>query len=75
MLPECIQRLSRKNYLLWKQNPYHPSLQFKCVSNRKPVYSVRIGIGWRALGVKSDDVMVWFLIGPHSEYNELISKI
>jgi hypothetical protein len=31
--------------------PSHPSLEFKCVGKRASVYSVRVGIGWRALGV------------------------
>jgi hypothetical protein len=30
-LPARIQRLARKNYLLWKENPNHPGVQFKLV--------------------------------------------
>jgi hypothetical protein len=60
---------------MWKQNPYHPSLQFKPIHPSKPIYSVRIGIGWRAVGVKDNDTMVWFWIGSHEEYNNLISRL
>jgi hypothetical protein len=60
---------------MWKQNPYHPSLQFKPIHPSKPIYSVRIGIGWRAVGVKDNDTMVWFWIGSHEEYNKLISQL
>ena len=74
-LPPRIQRLARKNYKLWKKNPSHAGLQFKRVGKRKPVYSVRVGIGWRALGLKMDDVIVWFWIGSHAEYNELIVRL
>jgi len=28
-LPEHIQRLAAKNYRLWRENPRHPSLDFK----------------------------------------------
>ncbi|MEW6351440.1 MAG: hypothetical protein AB1646_20495 [Thermodesulfobacteriota bacterium] len=59
-LPDRIQQLARKNYKLWKRNPDHPGLHFKLVGKRMPVYSIRVGIGWRALGLKVDDSIVWF---------------
>lgn len=73
-LPQNIQRRAREAYQLWKQNPYHPSLQFKIIHQTKQIYSVRIGIGWRAVGVKSNADIVWFWIGSHEEYNNLISQ-
>jgi hypothetical protein len=27
-LPEKVKQTARKNYQLWKENPYHPSLEF-----------------------------------------------
>jgi len=39
-LPNRIKRKARKNYKLWKQNPYHPSSEFKEVHPSKPIYSV-----------------------------------
>jgi hypothetical protein len=71
-LPPRIQRLARRNYKLWEENPSHPGLQFKLVGKRKPVYSIRVGIGWRALGLMTDDVIVWFWIGSHAEYERLV---
>lgn len=70
-LPPRIQRLARKNYKIWKTNPSHPGLQFKLVGKRAPVYAVRVGIGWRALGLKVDDTIVWFWIGSHADYDRL----
>lgn len=49
-LPEHIQELARRNYRLWRENPLHRSLQFKQVHVRGEIYSIRVGIGWRALG-------------------------
>lgn len=49
-LPEDAKEKARKNYRLWRQNANHPSLQFKRVHTREPIYSVRIGIDWRVLG-------------------------
>jgi len=74
-LPARIQRLARKSYKQWKRDPSHPGLQFKRVGRRKPVYSVRVGIGWRAMGLKTDDVMLWFWIGSHAEYDALAPRL
>jgi hypothetical protein len=73
--PRRIQRLAKKNYRLWKKAPFHPSLQFKYVGKRLPVYAVRVGIGWRALGLMEGDTVVWFWIGPHAEYDSLIRRM
>jgi len=37
---------------------------------------VRISLGYRAVGVKSDgDEIIWFWIGPHAEYDKLIKGL
>lgn len=74
-LPHRVQRTARKNYKLWKQNPSHPSIEFKRVGRRKSTYSVRVGIGWRALGVTMDNVIVWFWIGSHAEYDSILAGL
>ncbi|NLG85476.1 MAG: hypothetical protein GX493_12920 [Firmicutes bacterium] len=74
-LPSRIQRLARKSYRLWREDPTHPGLQFKLIGKRKPVYAIRVGIGWRALGIKIDDGIVWFWIGSHADYEKLISSM
>jgi hypothetical protein len=66
---------ARKNYELWKVNPHHPSLQFKCVQPAEAVYSVRVGIGWRAVGVVNDDGILWFWIGSHAAYDKLLARL
>jgi len=73
-LPKRIKRQARKNYRLWKRNPAHPSVDFKRVGKKSPIYSVRVGIGWRALGLRQRDKMLWFWIGPHSEYDRLLKE-
>ena len=74
-LPDRIKRVARKNYRIWKENPNHPSLNFKEIKLGTNIFSVRIGIGWRALGVVTDDTIVWFWIGSHSDYNKLIDGL
>ena len=44
-LPERVKKTTRKNYKLWKQNPWHPSLEFKKLKTNQPIYSVGAGIG------------------------------
>ena len=72
-LPESLQRQAREAYRLFQGNPQHPSLWFKQVHASRPIYSVRIGLRCRALGVRDGDVMVWFWIGSHDEYERLIA--
>ena len=74
-LPLQVQRRAREAYLLWQKNPQHPSLQFKQIHTSRPIFSVRVGIGWRAVGIKEDDTMIWFWIGSHAEYDNLISRL
>ena len=75
-LPERVKQTARKNYQLWKENPTHPSLEFKKLNTQQPLYSIRVGIGWRAIGVlKASDTIVWFWIGSHSEYDKLLKNL
>ena len=53
-------------------NPHHPSLRFEQVHSEKPIYSVRVGLGCRALDARDGDQMIWFWIGSHAEYDRLI---
>ena len=73
-LPVEIQRQAERNYALWRINPHHNSLQFKRVSQRQPIYSVRVGMGYRALGLREDNQIYWFWIGTHAVYDELLKR-
>jgi hypothetical protein len=70
-LPEDIKKLARKSYSIWKIEPYHPSLQFKRIHSKEEIYSVRIGLSYRALAVKEEGIVIWFWIGSHEDYNKL----
>lgn len=74
-LPTAIQEQAERAYALWRSDPYHPSLQFKRVSSGQPIYSVRVGIGYRALGLRSGDQIDWFWIGSHAEYDGLLRRL
>ena len=74
-LPEQVRRQARESYGMFSEDPRHPSLQFKRVSQRRPVYSVRINIDYRALGVVDEGDIVWFWIGPHHEYDRRLKGV
>lgn len=69
-LPEEIQRQARKQYHLLRENPQQPSLRFKPVSK---LWSARVNDDYRVLAVKREDVYIWFWIGPHDEYDKILS--
>jgi hypothetical protein len=74
-LPVTVQAQAARAYALWRSDPYHTSLQFKRVSQRQPIYSVRVGLGYRALGLREGDHIYWFWIGPHAGYDELLRRL
>ena len=73
-LPLDIQKLAKEAYTHFKSNPYHPGLHFKRVHSTKPIFSVRISLNTRALGLQNDNEIIWFWIGSHSEYDKLLNK-
>lgn len=73
--PAEIRAKARSAYQVWAENPTHPSLRFKRVHSSQAIYSVRITLDWRALCVVNGDVAIWFWIGPHGEYERLLSKM
>jgi hypothetical protein len=39
-----------------------------------PIYSVRIDLDWRAVGVLKGDTMIWSWIGSHDDYEQLLAR-
>jgi hypothetical protein len=59
----------------FRENPQHPSLQFKKVYEGEPVYSVRVPIVYRAVGLLENDKITWFWIGSHADYDRLLRSL
>jgi hypothetical protein len=51
-------------------SPQHPSLHFKKLDG---IWSARVGLRHRALAVKVPDGFLWFWIGTHSEYDDIVA--
>ncbi len=74
-LPEDVQRRADTAYDLWRINPRTHGLYFKRVGKEQPIYSVRIGRSYRALGILEGDSILWFWIGSHDEYVRLLRHL
>ena len=75
-LPFYVQVKAYKAYRLWRQNPQHPSLEYKPLTGAKSIlFSARVNLNYRVLGYKKDNVIYWFWIGPHHEYDRLLKTL
>jgi hypothetical protein len=70
-LPIEVRELADKNYALLRTDPHHPSLHFRKIGD---LWSVRVGLHYRALAVERAEGLVWFWIGTHAEYDRLIAS-
>lgn len=68
-----IRKQARKAYYLWRENPFHPSLHFKCIDREERIWSVRITRNYRAIGILEKDTITWFWIGSHDDYEQFYS--
>lgn len=73
LLPQNVQKDARNSYKLWKRDSTHPSLHFKPLAGKagkEGFWSIRIGQGYRALGLKEGDEISWVWIGSHASYDK-----
>lgn len=75
LLPQTAKKHARTAYRMFEQNPFHPGLQFKRVHLTKPIYAVRITLHYRALGLRDGESIVWFWIGSHADYDNLLRQL
>jgi len=51
-----------------RENPNHPSLQFKKIGE---LWSARVGQAHRALAVEDGEDFIWVWVGTHDEYDRI----
>ncbi|HLT48673.1 MAG TPA: hypothetical protein VK002_15670 [Rubricoccaceae bacterium] len=73
-LPEDVRRQVRAAYRQFQRDPHHKSLRFKRVHPTLPLYSARISKGYRAVGQRDGDLVVWFWVGSHADYDALLRR-
>ena len=74
-LPTRVRLQARDAYVLLQRNPNHPGLRFKRLQGEEALYSVRIGLRYRALGRLEGETVVWFWIGSHAEYDSDLKRL
>lgn len=82
-LPKPVQEIARTAYGQFEKDPFSPKLDFHEIKGTKTsnVYAVNAGqyhrTSYRALGVwdKQTDTIVWFWIGSHEAYNNIIRRL
>jgi len=70
-----VQAQARLAYQLFRQDPFHPSLRFKQVHPTRQIYSARVGLAYRALAVRAGEDVIWFWIGSHADYDNLLDRL
>ena len=68
-LPPDVRRRARQAYRLWRTEPDLPGLRFKRVGAD---VSIRVGRGYRALGLIEGDAIYWYWIGKHDDYDRIL---
>lgn len=74
-LPFKVRKQAAAAYRRFRDDPYHPSLHFKKVHPRLPIYSARINDDYRVLGQLRNNGIVWFWIGKHAEYERILKQL
>ncbi|MEA3498102.1 MAG: hypothetical protein U9R16_03480 [Campylobacterota bacterium] len=74
-LPIDIRKTAKKQYKIFKDNPFHSSLHFKRVHSNQPIFSARININYRTIGIlNNENIIIWFWIGSHDEYEKILKS-
>ena len=68
-LPASVRNLADKSFAILKTDPRHPSLHFKKAGR---YWSARVGLHYRVIGVDLGEGVLWFWIGSHSEYDDIV---
>ena len=71
-LPAEARSAARKEFALWVESPFHPSLHFKCVDKGERIWSLRVTRRHRALAAETEGTMTWYWIGSHDAYERMI---
>jgi hypothetical protein len=70
-LPPELRELADAKFQMLKSDPRHPSLRLKKIGR---FWSARIGLRHRALASERSEGLVWFWIGRHDVYEQILKK-
>ena len=72
-LLQAMQVQAREKFRLWQQDAFNASLHFKPLI--RDVWSVRVNQNYRALGRRTGQLIAWFWIGTHAEYDQILKRL
>ena len=71
-LPTEVREQARKQFALFRENPYHPSLRLKQI---RELWIARVSRSYRAIAYQEGNVFYWFWIGTHDDYEKLLQRL
>jgi hypothetical protein len=74
-MPAGARQRAAEAYRQFLVNPDHSGLEFKRLRTRRNFYSARVGLTYRAVGERDGDLIVWFWIGTHADYDQLLRRL
>ena len=74
-LPANVRRQAYADFKEFRDNPFLPSFEFKCVDSQRNVWSVRIGRSYRALCRRNGSELDWYWIGSHADYDQILRSL
>ena len=69
-LADDVQRQAKAQYQLFKDNPNHPSLDFKQLQGNAGLCPARVNDHYRVVGTYGPEI-IWFWIGAKNEARKL----
>ena len=70
-LPAEVRSQADKQFALLKRDSSHSSVRLKKIGR---FWSARVSQGTRALAVEHSGNLIWFWIGSHTEYEQIIKR-
>lgn len=70
-LPPEVRELADKNFELLRADSRYPSLHLKKIGI---YWSARVGLAYRVLAKERAEGLVWFWIGHHSRYTQILKS-
>lgn len=68
-----MEQQARERFRRWQMDAFDAALHFKPLPGDG--WSVRVNQQYRALARRKGSLVVWFWIGTHAEYDELIKRL
>lgn len=75
MLPPEIRKQAIEAFEQFKQDPFHPGLNFELVNKNTNLWSARISEKYRVFGFRNGSEIEWIWIGTHDEYMKRIQRL